>query len=200
MKKEIGLQKNRWHVNRETGDVGLCNATIQTCPFGGDSGIEDHYATKNEALAMVEETFETLYDGNLPEAAKKILDSNRNRMIFDSNPQPEAADFTDELVLSGISAKLSGNSVHIPLLNKNVEKPGDEFGDLNATAKYIEDGRNQGKWMFSVSSPKNHYYGASRLAYGTGTQIIEKKEVVDKVKRLMKNPESFVRKLQDKDD
>lgn len=199
MSKGKGLQANRWHVNRETGDVGLCNATVRTCPYGGETGVENHYASKKEAQEIVEEFFDTLYDGALPDTAKKVLVRNRNRMVFDAQPTAEAADFTDELVAMKIPAKISGSSVSFPLLSKNAEKPGDEYGDLMASAKYIDSGRNEGKWIFSAWTPQNSWYGSARLLHGSDRLIIDKKEVVAEVRKLMKDPEVAVRKLQNKD-
>jgi len=38
----------RWHINAKQ-EVGKCNATVGTCPFGGASGTENHFASQEAA-------------------------------------------------------------------------------------------------------------------------------------------------------
>ena len=40
---------SKFHVNPESGQVGACRAAKGNCPFGGESGTENHYDDKQEA-------------------------------------------------------------------------------------------------------------------------------------------------------
>lgn len=45
----------KYHVNHNTGEVGLCSAKFK-CPYGGNSGVENHYDTEAEARTAYEES------------------------------------------------------------------------------------------------------------------------------------------------
>ena len=51
--------ESRWHVNPHTGTTGRCRVRVKKCPFGGDSGVENHYATEHEAKAAYEKAMES---------------------------------------------------------------------------------------------------------------------------------------------
>lgn len=57
----------RIHVNTDTGNTGVCKASKEACPFGGESGEENHYATREEAVAasekMMAEKYKEVYKG-----------------------------------------------------------------------------------------------------------------------------------------
>lgn len=57
----------RIHVNTDTGNTGVCKASKEACPFGGDSGEENHYATREEAVAasekMMSDKYKEVYKG-----------------------------------------------------------------------------------------------------------------------------------------
>lgn len=42
----------KWHIN-DKGEVGRCSATKGKCPFGGASGLENHYSSREEAEKFV---------------------------------------------------------------------------------------------------------------------------------------------------
>lgn len=42
----------KFHVNTKTGKSAQCRANQKPCPLGGDSGVENHYATREEAEAV----------------------------------------------------------------------------------------------------------------------------------------------------
>jgi len=42
----------KWHINGN-GEVGRCSATKGKCPFGGASGLENHYSSREEAEKFV---------------------------------------------------------------------------------------------------------------------------------------------------
>lgn len=57
----------RFHVNTNTGEVGTCKASpnpkpgSKGCPFGGDSGTDNHYGNREEAVAASEQFLDKKY-------------------------------------------------------------------------------------------------------------------------------------------
>lgn len=49
------------HVNTNTGEVSVCKAKKGGCPFGGESGTDNHYSTPEEARAGSEKLMESTY-------------------------------------------------------------------------------------------------------------------------------------------
>lgn len=49
------------HVNTNTGEVSVCKAKKGGCPFGGESGTDNHYGTQEEARAGSEKLMEATY-------------------------------------------------------------------------------------------------------------------------------------------
>lgn len=87
------------HVNTNSGDVGTCKATKGNCPFGGESGEENHYSTREEAVAASEEfmakKYNEVYKGyrrgetegmGLPDTLKKRLIKEANEGSVDVFP------------------------------------------------------------------------------------------------------------------
>lgn len=61
------------HVNTNTGETGTCRAKKGQCPFGGESGTENHYDTREEAVAAAEKHMESVYkDVHKGYVAKKV--------------------------------------------------------------------------------------------------------------------------------
>jgi len=52
---------NLYHINKETGRVNICRATKQKCPYGGKTGQENHFATKEEAKQHNEKILSEIY-------------------------------------------------------------------------------------------------------------------------------------------
>lgn len=46
--------KGKFHINKK-GEVGKCDAGISSCPFGGESGSDNHYETQDEAKEAYEQ-------------------------------------------------------------------------------------------------------------------------------------------------
>lgn len=44
----------RFHINPVTFDVSVCKRTTGKCPFGGTSGLENHFGNRQEGLLAVE--------------------------------------------------------------------------------------------------------------------------------------------------
>lgn len=49
------------HVNTNTGEVSLCKAKKGGCPFGGESGTDNHYSSPEEARTGSEKLMEATY-------------------------------------------------------------------------------------------------------------------------------------------
>lgn len=69
----------RFHVNTETGNTGICKAESGSCPFGGESGDENHYSDPVEAIQAAEKlmkekhsTVDTLQKKKAPSKVRKI--------------------------------------------------------------------------------------------------------------------------------
>lgn len=52
----------RYHVNTETGESGVCGASVRNCPFGGETGVDNHYNTEAEAVAAGERLLAEKYN------------------------------------------------------------------------------------------------------------------------------------------
>lgn len=48
---------DRYHIS-STGEVSKCRATVRPCPFGGDSGTENHYDTIESARSSYEDSMD----------------------------------------------------------------------------------------------------------------------------------------------
>lgn len=48
----------KWHING-SGEVGRCTATKRRCPFGGASGEENHFSSREKAEEAAAARFET---------------------------------------------------------------------------------------------------------------------------------------------
>jgi len=58
----------KWHIN-DKGEVGRCSATKGNCPFGGATGLENHYSSREEAEKVTASSMEGF--SNLGTASKK---------------------------------------------------------------------------------------------------------------------------------
>lgn len=58
----------KWHIN-DSGEVGRCSATKAKCPFGGASGLENHYSSREEAVRFAASSMDGFSD--LGTASKK---------------------------------------------------------------------------------------------------------------------------------
>lgn len=58
----------KWHIN-DKGEVGRCSATKGKCPFGGASGLENHYSSREEAVKEAASTMAGF--SNLGTSSKK---------------------------------------------------------------------------------------------------------------------------------
>ncbi len=198
-----GLQTKRFHIDIHTGKIGYCNATKRTCPYGGETGDEFHYESKQEAVTALEEFYEEEFE-YLGEVFKKNIERSKNAAFFHMDIDERAANMTDELVEAGFKAKVAGNGkVKISISNKDDEKPGDELGDLNASISYNDSvgNRYSGTWMLSYSSPQNSWYGSSRLYFSAEPiRGLDKAGVEKELKRLLKNPKAIVASMREEHD
>lgn len=68
----------KWHVNNISGEVGKCSAEKSKCPYGGNSGKENHYTTKKEAIEKYESIMSSHYSIPFKKSSKttKTITSN----------------------------------------------------------------------------------------------------------------------------
>lgn len=63
----------RYHINPKTGVPSICRAEKGNCPYGGETGEENHFATYSEAQKRSQEIFKESY---------QILPSNNDDEIM----------------------------------------------------------------------------------------------------------------------
>lgn len=72
--------KKLYHISPNTGIPSICRATSGKCPFGGDSGGENHFNSFSEAQEAAQKRLEEMYDV-LPktstEEIKEIVEEKR---------------------------------------------------------------------------------------------------------------------------
>lgn len=61
----------KYHVNPDTGGTGLCKAIKDPCPFGGETGTDNHYNTEAEAIEAGEKLLTEKYGTINTETRKK---------------------------------------------------------------------------------------------------------------------------------
>lgn len=76
------MGEQKFHINSDTNEVGKCSAKIR-CRFGGDSGMDNHFETKEEAQKQVERQFEKKFD-TLQGARKNPEDASSDRKMFEA--------------------------------------------------------------------------------------------------------------------
>lgn len=84
--------QTRWHINRE-GEVGKCGAR-RKCPFGGESGSENHFDTQEAAelyLARNQANFSAL-------GTKR-----KTRRVPLGRVKPETRNAVEDLVDAGVN-------------------------------------------------------------------------------------------------
>lgn len=73
---------NLYHINPETGRVNICRATKQKCPYGGETGQENHFSTKEEAKHHNEKILSEIYSNT---TSLRKTKNSKNRSNADSN-------------------------------------------------------------------------------------------------------------------
>lgn len=96
----------KFHINTKTGKVSRCRATGDGCPFGGENGTENHYATESEARSAYEAS---MSDQVLPTAGKPNAQvgqtelNKRAKTATLEGDQLEIAELGSERVLSSLA-------------------------------------------------------------------------------------------------
>lgn len=75
-----------YHVNKETGEYGICKATVQQCPVGS---VEMHTQDKEQAIYMSEVVLADMYGITETVKKKRTADQIQPRIRHDY-PYPEA--------------------------------------------------------------------------------------------------------------
>lgn len=132
----------RYHINPDTGVPSICRAVSGRCPYGGDSGNENHFNTYSEAQKCSQEVFENTYrllPASISQDPHKIMEK------LEEMKRVKAEDFKDlptedsyeiakaimytkdeNIVMGVIDGELYGNSewtyVSVALQNENISK------------------------------------------------------------------------------
>lgn len=75
-----------FHISGSTGQVGPCRAAVR-CPFGGETGQENHFASREEAQAEVSQRLENEFKGFLKGESKS--ESTEPRLRVSKTPVSE---------------------------------------------------------------------------------------------------------------
>ena len=78
---------SKFHVN-DNGLSGRCEAEKVKCPFGGDSGQENHYATLDEAIAASETLMEQEHGVFQTQKKNKYSDEDWSKMPSPAEWEP----------------------------------------------------------------------------------------------------------------
>lgn len=62
--------ETKYHINPHTGRAGVCRAHKRPCEFGGDTGQENHYNSKEEAEKAIVEKLSATHSA-VPQSASK---------------------------------------------------------------------------------------------------------------------------------
>lgn len=77
----------KFHVNQNTGENGVCTATVQACPIGGES---DHYNNKADAVKGSEQVLSRLH-GTIPVQRKRTsINFDEVAVNEEDFPHPQA--------------------------------------------------------------------------------------------------------------
>lgn len=76
------------HVNTETGETGTCKAQQGKCPYGGITGLDNHYETKKSARAAAEKIMDEKFSTISSISSKdKPLQTRKNAKNFQERTQ-----------------------------------------------------------------------------------------------------------------
>lgn len=115
------MAKQKFHINSDTNQVGKCSAKIR-CRFGGESGMDNHFGTAEEAQQQVEKQFEKKFD-TLQGTKKKSVSDNSDKKLFESLNKLEESNNDlqrkNQKLRESIEQELKKN---VSLINKNEAK------------------------------------------------------------------------------
>ena len=131
----------KFHVNPATGGISRCRAESQPCPFGGESGKENHFDSIAEAKAG--------YEHSMKDSVIQTH-SKPNTPSSDATPPAEAADSAE---LSAAKLMLVKATSKWKSLDKRVKR-----GESNPNFKFTKT------WYQLIQERKDAYYNM-RLAY-----------------------------------
>lgn len=134
----------KFHLNPETGEVGRCSAKTK-CPFGGDSGSENHYNTSEAARADYEKR---MNDNTVPSARKA------------SNPRDLAKKLSESVPGSVVWLTGSAEPDAVVQLDK-ILIPKEERGKGHASRMMKEIIAEADKQGWSISLTPDGTFGAS---------------------------------------
>lgn len=121
---------NKYHINENTGRVNICRATGKRgCPFGGESGVEDHFSSKEEALAQKEKIIKKRLN----------VEHNLTKLSKTSDYDPDKTPMDVDAKLENLYVKIYKNDNYRNYYVKNIHKLiGDKEHRFNGY-KYSDD-------------------------------------------------------------
>ena len=79
-----------FHVNTETGETGRCRAQKEKCPYGGETGFDNHFETKKAAQKAAERFMDNQYGSTPKTLTKKLSKISSNLQKAGRNLKPES--------------------------------------------------------------------------------------------------------------
>ena len=157
----------RHHVNPNTGNASICKASKASCPFGGESGEENHYSSAQEATAAAEKLMAEQYSAVNTAYRKKDTSGLENMA-----PAMKARIITE--------ASNGSNKLHPSVVAKVFSKDNDELIRKSVSEKFKSQ-----KILREMSTDES---ARVRLAVAQSTNNHKVLEA------LTKDPDSKVRK------
>lgn len=129
----------KFHVNPGNGAISRCRAEQGGCPFGGDSGEENHYESIKEARAGYEEM--------MADRTHKSLSKQGALAEFASSDTPQAKAYRE------VNAKFEESYVKWEEFDEYMKK----------AAKNNKDYKNSDQWFNDVQNRKAMYFEQLKL-------------------------------------
>lgn len=127
----------KYHVNPKTGDTGICGATKEKCPFGGDSGVENHYDTAFEARAA--------YEAQQSSTTLKTLKKSKKEYALMGDAELEKISNTTVKTTKEFTLDKYTKNIRSHFLNKKIKIDGLEVEDIKLGSKYAHFSLENGK-------------------------------------------------------
>lgn len=114
----------RYHINN-TGNITKCRATKEKCPFGGDTGTEEHFDTREDARAH--------YESKMKESSLTVL----QKKTPNANNKKTTKEELDKQARELINHKVNNLRTELLKLDKK-EYSHEVITDINSILKSFE--------------------------------------------------------------
>lgn len=160
----------RFHVNPATGGISRCRAETQPCPFGGESGTENHFDSIAAAKAGYEDSMK---DSTFTSHSKQ-----------EGDPGVIAAEVQDSPELAEAKVKLAKSISKWKSLDKRLKG-----GEKNPNFKFTKT------WYGLVQERKDAYYNM-RVAYEDRHQAFPEEERLRRESEALSEKEKDAERLE----